>query len=59
VLVEQAVPADKVDVEAAKSDLKTAEAELAKWGDKPLDGDYQNLMARAAWAHARIDAASH
>jgi F0F1-type ATP synthase epsilon subunit len=59
VLVEQALPAEKVDVEAAKNDLKTAEADLAKWGDKPLDGDYQNLVARAGWARARIDAASH
>ena len=32
--------------------------DLAKWGDKPLDGDYQNLQARAGWARARIDAAA-
>jgi F-type H+-transporting ATPase subunit epsilon len=57
VLVEQAVPAGKIDVEAARKDLKTAEDDLAKWGDKPLDGDYQNLQARAGWARARIDAA--
>jgi len=59
ILVEQAVPASDVDVEGAKSELKTAEADLAKWGDKAQDGDYQNLVARAGWARARLDAASH
>ena len=59
ILVEQAQPATEVDSEAARSDLKTAEAELAKWGDKAQDGDYQNLVARAGWARAQIDAASH
>jgi F-type H+-transporting ATPase subunit epsilon len=59
ILVEQAQPAKDVDVEAAKNELKTAEAELAKWGDKAQDGDYVNLSQRAGWARARIDAASH
>jgi F-type H+-transporting ATPase subunit epsilon len=59
ILVEQAVPAKDVDATAAQSDLKAAEAELAKWGDKPQDGDYRNLVARAGWARARIDAVSH
>jgi len=59
ILVEQAMPAKDVDVEAAKNELKTAEAELAKWGDKAQDGDYVNLSQRAGWARARIDAASH
>lgn len=59
ILVEQAMPAKDVDVEAAKNELKTAEAELVKWGDKPQDGDYVNLAQRAGWARARIDAASH
>ncbi|HEX5058379.1 MAG TPA: ATP synthase F1 subunit epsilon [Kofleriaceae bacterium] len=59
ILVEQAQPATEVDPEAARSDLKTAETELAKWGDKAQDGDYQNLVARAGWAKARLDAASH
>ena len=57
ILVEQAMQAKDVDVEAAKNDLKTAEADLAKWGDKPHDGDYLNLQQRAGWARARIDAA--
>jgi F-type H+-transporting ATPase subunit epsilon len=59
ILVEQAVPANDIDAEVAKKDLATAEAELAKWGDKPLDGDYTNLQQRAGWARARIDAVSH
>ena len=59
ILVEQAVSAKEIDAEAAKNDLKTAEAELAKWGDKAQDGDYQNLVARAGWARARIDALGH
>lgn len=55
ILVEQAVPAADVDVEKAKKELREAEAELAKWGDKPTDGDWQNLMHRVQWAQACID----
>ncbi len=58
ILVEQAVLAKDVDVEGARKDLATAEGELAKWGDKPQDGDYQNVRQRADWARARIDAAT-
>ena len=56
ILVEQAQPAGDVDAEAAKKDLAAAEAELAKWGDRPLDGDYVNMQQRAGWARARLDA---
>jgi F-type H+-transporting ATPase subunit epsilon len=56
ILVEQAVAAKDIDAAAAQSDLKAAEAELAKWGDKPADGDFVNLQHRAGWARARIDA---
>lgn len=59
ILVEQALPAKDIDGDAAKKELATAEAELAKWGDKPLDGDYVNLQARVSWAKARIDAVAH
>ncbi len=59
ILVEQAMPAGEIDSAAAQADLKAAEAELAKWGDKPADGDYVNLQHRAGWARARIDAVSH
>ncbi|HEU0036090.1 MAG TPA: ATP synthase F1 subunit epsilon [Kofleriaceae bacterium] len=59
ILVEQAMPAKEIDAEAAKKELAAAEAELSKWGDKPLDGDYVNLQARAGWARARIDAVAH
>jgi F-type H+-transporting ATPase subunit epsilon len=59
ILVEQALPAKDVDVDAAKKELATAEAEIAKWGDRPLDGDYVSLQQRAGWARARIDAVAH
>jgi len=59
ILVEQAQAAKDIDVEAAKNDLKSTEAELVKWGDKAHDGDYKNLAARAGWARARIDAVTH
>lgn len=59
ILVEQAVPASEIDVEEAHADLKAAEAELAKWGDKPADGDHRNLVQRVGWANARIAAASN
>ncbi len=55
ILVEQAVPAGEVDVEKAKKELREAEAELASWGDKPTDGDWQNVMQRVQWAQACID----
>jgi F-type H+-transporting ATPase subunit epsilon len=58
VLVDEAQPADEVDATAARADLKTAEAELAKWGDKPTDADWQILRHRADWAQARLDAKS-
>lgn len=56
ILVEQALASKDVDAEAAKKDLAAAEAEIAKWGDKPLDGDYVNVQQRAGWARARLDA---
>jgi len=59
ILVKQAVPAKEVDVDAAKKELAVAEAELAKWGDRPLDGDYVTLQDRVGWARARIDAVAH
>lgn len=58
ILVEQAVPAKEIDVDGARKDLSTAESDLAKWGDKPQDGDFINLRHRADWARARIDAAT-
>ena len=56
ILVEQAMPTVDIDSDAAKKDLAAAEAELAKWGDRPLDGDYVNMQHRAGWARARLDA---
>jgi F-type H+-transporting ATPase subunit epsilon len=59
ILVEQALAVKDIDTEVAKKELAAAEAELAKWGDRPMDGDYQNVRARADWARARIDTAAH
>ncbi len=59
ILVEQAVSAKEINAEDAKKDLSTAEADLAKWGDKAQDGDYLNLVQRAGWARARLDATGH
>jgi ATP synthase F1 epsilon subunit len=56
ILVEQAIPTAEIDADEAKKDLVAAEAELAKWGDRPLDGDYVNMQQRAGWARARLDA---
>ena len=57
VLVEQAVAAGDVDLEAARSDLRAAEGDVARWGDKPADGEWQILLNRVAWAQARLDVA--
>jgi ATP synthase F1 epsilon subunit len=59
ILVEQAMPVSAIDAEVAKKDLTTAEAELAKWGERPLDGDYVNVQQRVGWARARLDAVAH
>ena len=59
ILVERAKLATEIDSAAAQTELKAAEADLAKWGDKPQDGDYEVLVARVGWAHAQVDAVSH
>jgi len=59
ILVEQALAQKDIDAEAAKKDLATAEGELAKWGDKAMDGDYVNVQVRIGWAKARLDATAH
>jgi F-type H+-transporting ATPase subunit epsilon len=59
ILVEQAMPTADIDREAAKKDLAVAEGELARWGERALDGDYVNTQQRAGWARARLDAAGH
>jgi F-type H+-transporting ATPase subunit epsilon len=59
ILVEEAVLGSEVDVEAARADLKVAEADLTAWSDRPVDENYRNLVHRVQWAQARIDAAGH
>jgi F-type H+-transporting ATPase subunit epsilon len=58
VLVEQAVLGSEIDADLARADLKSGEAELSTWGDRPTDGDWKNLVHRVAWAQARLDAAA-
>ena len=57
ILVEEAVLGSEVDVDRARTEQKAADAELAKWGDKPTDGEYRNVLHRALWAKAQLDAA--
>ena len=59
ILVEQAVPAKDINVDEARKELTSAEAELAKWGDRPMDAEHVTVAQRATWARARIDAATH
>jgi F-type H+-transporting ATPase subunit epsilon len=59
ILVEQSMPQKEIDAETARKDLASAEAELAKWGDKPTDGDYVNVKTRVGWAKARLDTLAH
>lgn len=59
ILVEQAVAEKEIDVAMAQADLKAAETELAKWAGKAQDGEYQNCVAKAGWARARLDAVAH
>lgn len=56
VLVDRAVTAGGVDRAAATKDLTEADKELAAWKGE-LDGAYQALVVRRAWAQARLDAA--
>jgi F-type H+-transporting ATPase subunit epsilon len=56
VLVERATPAREIDVEAAARDLTALDAEIARYTGEP-GGEYQALLARRAWAAARVDAA--
>jgi F-type H+-transporting ATPase subunit epsilon len=59
ILVERAKPAGEIDAAAAQTELKAAEAELAKWGDTEHNGDYENIVARVGWAHAQLDTVAH
>jgi F-type H+-transporting ATPase subunit epsilon len=58
VLVEQAAHARELDREAAAKELAAAEHELAHWKKETNTGEYQALLARRAWAAARVDAAA-
>jgi F-type H+-transporting ATPase subunit epsilon len=50
---------DPGGVEKVRVELRGGEADRAKWGDKPMDGEYEGLAMRVAWARARLDAIAH
>lgn len=55
VLVERAVPAGDIDVEAAKAELDESTLELKEWKGEP-DSEYDKVRTRQAWAQAQLDA---
>jgi len=57
VLVEQAIPAEKVDVSAAEAERKEVEVDLNSW-DGSQNAEWKTLKARYDWAQAQIDARS-
>jgi F-type H+-transporting ATPase subunit epsilon len=56
VLVERAVPGDKVNADAARSEREAAASELEAWKSKPQDADWRNIKDRHDWAQAQLDA---
>src|SRR3569833_820922 len=59
ILVERAKPVAEIDQAAAQSDLKAAEAELAKKDNKPHDNNKQNNKTRTTNTHAQHDTKTH
>jgi len=57
VLVDQATHAREVDRESAAKELAAVDHEIAHW-KKESAGEYQALLARRAWAAARVEAAA-
>lgn len=55
VLVEQAVAAGSVDVEAAKALVAELAPQVKDWKGA-VDGEFRNLKARHDWAQAQLDA---
>jgi F-type H+-transporting ATPase subunit epsilon len=57
VLVDQATHAREIDRDAAAKELAAVDAEITHW-KKETAGEYHALLARRAWAAARVDAAT-
>jgi F-type H+-transporting ATPase subunit epsilon len=57
VLVDQASHAREIDRDTAAKELAAIDQEIAHW-KKDTAGEYQALLARRAWAAARVDAAA-
>ena len=56
VLADDAVFAEDIDPEVARSELQTAETQLKDLS--PVDATYAAVDSNRRWAHARLDAAS-
>ncbi len=56
VLVDQATRAGEIDRAAAEREVADLDAEIGRW-KRELDGEYQALLVRRAWAAARAEAA--
>jgi F-type H+-transporting ATPase subunit epsilon len=57
VLVSEALGAREVDRDASAKEVAALDAEIARW-KKESTGEYHALLARRAWAAARLDAAA-
>jgi F0F1-type ATP synthase epsilon subunit len=55
VLVEKAVAAADVDLEAARAEVAELAPQLKGW-QGAVDAEFKNLKARHDWAQARVDA---
>ncbi|HLU66394.1 MAG TPA: ATP synthase F1 subunit epsilon [Kofleriaceae bacterium] len=55
VLVEKAVPAAEVDLDAARAEVAELAPQLKDWKGA-VDADWKNLKARHDWAQAQVDA---
>lgn len=55
ILVEKAIAADDVDLEAAETEREAAADELQGW-DETQSAEWKNLKAREDWANAQIKA---
>ena len=55
VLVERAIAAEDVDVDAVGAELKELRPQVEGWKDA-ANGEYLNLKAKYDWARAQIDA---
>jgi F-type H+-transporting ATPase subunit epsilon len=58
VLVERAAAARDIDAGEAATELASLDQQIAHWNKEDATAEYQALLARRAWAAARVDAAA-